>query len=120
MFTVAKIRSIQNALGYKIKLANCATRVNNEFPNRKLANGNRICKLRKEKPTVEGKKSCYNNTDNRNAEVCIRHWSCDKLCRPLLGSKNRLVGAITTYSNRRTKSIYRTEQDNFNSMDKSI
>ena len=42
MFTVAKIRSIQSALGYKTKLANCSTSVNNEVSNRKLANGNRI------------------------------------------------------------------------------
>ena len=120
MFTVAKIRPIQSNLGYKTKQANCSTSVNNEVSNWNLANGNRICKFRKEKPTVEGEKSCYNKTANKNAENCIRHRSRDKLCRRSLGCKNRLVGAITTYSNRPTKSIYRTEQDKFNSMDKSI
>ena len=76
--------------------------------------------ISKKKPTVEGKKLCYNKTANQNAEICIRHRSRDKLCRRSLGSKNRLVGAITTYSNRRTESIYRTDQENFNSMDKLI
>ena len=47
MFTVAKIRPIQNALRFETKLANCSASVNNEFSNWKLANGNRICKFRK-------------------------------------------------------------------------
>ena len=81
MFTVAKNRSVQSALGYETKLADCSTSVNNEASNRKLANGNRICKFRKEKPTVEGEKSCYNKTANKNAKICIRHWSQEKLCR---------------------------------------
>ena len=119
MFTVAKSRFNQSALGYKTKIANYSTSVINEVSIWKLANGNRICKFRKEKPTVEGEKSCYNKAAKSNAEICIRHRSRDKLCRRSLGSKNRLLGATTTYSNRRTKSIYRTEQDRFISMDKS-
>ena len=47
MFTVAKLRSIKSPLGYKTKLANSSTIVNNEASNRKLANGNRICIFRK-------------------------------------------------------------------------
>ena len=120
MFTVAKIRSIQSALGNKTNFTNCSTSVNNEASNGKLANGNRICKFGKEKPTVEGEKPCYNKTANKNAEICIRHRSREKLYRRSPGSKNRLFGAITTYTKRQAKSICRTEQGKINSKDKSM
>ena len=47
MFTVANIKSIQSALGYKTKLEKRSTNVNKQMSSRKLANGKRICKFRK-------------------------------------------------------------------------
>ena len=81
MFTVAKIKSIQRALGYKNKLGNGSSNVNNKVSNRKLANGNAVCKIRKDKPPVEGEKLCFKRTTNRNAYISIRQRSRDDLCR---------------------------------------
>ena len=75
--------------------------------------------ISKEKPTVEGEKSCYNRTANKNAEICIRHRSRDKQCRRSLESKNRLVGANTTYKNRLSNAIYRLNTQ-YSIMDKSM
>ena len=81
MFTVAKIKSIQRALGYKNKLGNGSSNVNNKLSNRKLANGNAVCKVRKDKPPVEEEKPCFNRTTKRNAYISIRHRSRDELFR---------------------------------------
>ena len=54
MFTVAKIRSIQSALGFKVNFAKGATHVNHSkgnkinISNRKVGNGKKICNFRKE------------------------------------------------------------------------
>ena len=86
MFAVAKIKSFQNALGYKSELENGSSNTSKRklAISRKLANGNAVCKLRKVKTPVEGVKPCFNRTANMNEDICIRFRSCDELCPDLL------------------------------------
>ena len=65
--------------------------------------------ISKIKADGRGRTIMLQQDSQKNAEICIRHRSCDKPCRRSLDSKKRFVGAITTYKNRLSNSIYRTK-----------
>ena len=53
-----------------------------------------------------GRTIMLQQTANKNAEICIRHRSCEKPCRRSLESINRLIRAISTYKHRLIITIF--------------
>ena len=109
MFTVAKTKFIQSALGYKTKLSEGPETVHNnhdkaEISNQKLANRNAICKIRERTWPLEGERSCNDKPTNQNSYTCICRRSREKPRRRSNVDIRRLVEEITNCKHSHTGS----------------